>query len=110
MKQIEPFKPGFTLGERVESIEKKKDGNFYVVTNCGTEHMSKVIVIAAGLGCFEPRKPIIENLSLFEDKGVDYIIKDPNKYKNNILAGLGNPKESIEGTYCIILPLYFVET
>ena len=91
MQQIKPFKPGFTLGERVESIEKK-DGHFYVATNCGTEHMSKVIVIAAGLGCFEPRKPIIENLSLFEDKGVDYIIKDPNKYKNKhvIISGGGD--------------------
>ena len=91
MQQIAPFKPGFTFGERVESIEKK-DEFFYVTTNRGTEHMSKVIVIAAGLGCFEPRKPIIENLTLFEDKGVDYIVKDPNKYKNKnvIISGGGD--------------------
>jgi len=92
MTQIAPFKPGFTLGERVEVIEKKKDGNFLVVTNHGTEHQAKVIVIAAGLGCFEPRKPIVDNLSFFEDKGVDYIIKDPNKYKNKkvIISGGGD--------------------
>ncbi|MBJ04802.1 MAG: ferredoxin--NADP(+) reductase [Flavobacteriales bacterium] len=80
MQQIKPFKPGFTLGERVESIEKKKDGSFLVVTNLGTEHLSKVVVIAAGLGCFEPRKPLIDNLDFFERKGVDYIVKDPKKY------------------------------
>ena len=92
MTQIAPFNPGFTLGERVEVIEKKKDGNFVVVTNRGTEHQAKVIVIAAGLGCFEPRKPIVDNLSFFEDKGVDYIIKDPKKYKNKkvIISGGGD--------------------
>ena len=79
MTQIAPFKPGFTLGERVEVIEKKQDGSFYVTTNLGTIHQAKVVVVAAGLGCFEPRKPIIDNLSFFENNGVDYIIKDPEK-------------------------------
>jgi len=92
MKQIEPFKPGFTFGEKVETIENKEDGSFLLVTNRGTEHKAKVIVIAAGLGCFEPRKPIIDNLNLFEDKGVDYIIKDPDKFKNKkvIISGGGD--------------------
>ncbi len=92
MKQIAPFKPGFTLGEKVEIIEKKEDGHFLVITNRGTEHQAKVIVIAAGLGCFEPRKPNIDNLLFFEDKGVDYIVKDPMKYKNKkvIISGGGD--------------------
>ena len=92
MQQIAPFKPGFTMGERVEIISKKEDGDFSVVTNKGTEHKSKVIVIAAGLGCFEPRKPNIELLSKFEDNGVDYIIKNPDKYKNKkvIISGGGD--------------------
>ena len=92
MKQIEPFKPGFTLGERVETIEKKADNNFLVITNRGTQHLAKVVVIAAGLGCFEPRKPLIDNLTLFEDKGVDYIIKNPEKFKDKkvIISGGGD--------------------
>ncbi len=92
MKQIEPFKPGFTLGERVETIQRQSDHSFLVTTNMGTEHMSKVIVIAGGLGCFEPRKPMVENLSIFEDRGIDYIIKDPNKYhnKNVVISGGGD--------------------
>ena len=71
----------------------KKDGFFYVTTNLGTKHRSKVVVIAAGLGCFEPRKPNIESLHLFESKGVDYIIKkDPQKYKNKkvVISGGGD--------------------
>jgi thioredoxin reductase (NADPH) len=92
MTQIEPFKPGFTLGERVEQIVKEDDGFFYVTTNLGTRHRSKVVVIAAGLGCFEPRKPNVENLHFFESKGVDYIIKDPQKYKNKkvVISGGGD--------------------
>ena len=92
MNQIKPFKPGFTLGEKVEKVEKKDDGTFLVTTNKGTEHKSKVVVIAAGLGCFEPRKPLIDNLISFEDKGVDYIIKNPNKFKNKkvVISGGGD--------------------
>lgn len=92
MEQIKPFKPGFTLGERVEKIKKSQDGLFHVTTSLGTKHISKVVVIAAGLGCFEPRKPNILNLSMFENKGIDYIIKDPMVYKNKkvVISGGGD--------------------
>jgi len=92
MKQIQPFKPGFTMGEKVETIRKNRNGGFHVITNRGTQHKAKVIVIAAGLGCFEPRKPIIENINFFEDKGIDYIIKNPNKYKKKkvVISGGGD--------------------
>ena len=92
MKQIEPFKPGFTLGERAESIEKLEDGRFKLTTNRGTEHLAPVICIAGGLGCFEPRKPPIGNITDFEDKGVAYIIKDPEFYRDKsvVLAGGGD--------------------
>lgn len=92
LKQIEPFKPGFTLGERAEKLEKVDDKLFKVRTNKGTELIASVIVIAGGLGSFEPRKPPIENIEQFEDSGVDYIIKDPSKYKNKevLIAGGGD--------------------
>jgi thioredoxin reductase (NADPH) len=92
MKQGEPFKPGFTLGERAEQIEKTKDNQFVVTTSRGTKHKAPVIVIAGGLGCFEPRKPELVNLEKFEDHGVDYIIKDPEKYRNKkvVIAGGGD--------------------
>jgi thioredoxin reductase (NADPH) len=92
VKQGEPFKPGFTLGERAESIEKTEDEHFIVTTNRGTKHKAPVIAIAGGLGCFEPRKPELENLTKFEDHGIDYIIKDPEKFrgKNVVIAGGGD--------------------
>lgn len=92
MEQIAPFKPGFTLGERAEKLEQLEDKTFKVTTNKGTELCAPVIAIAGGLGSFEPRKPPIDNIDAFEDKGVDYIIKDPEKYRNKrvLVAGGGD--------------------
>lgn len=92
MEQIAPFKPGFTLGERAESLEQLENGHFRLTTNKGTVHEAPVIAIAGGLGCFEPRKPPLENLEKFEDKGVEYIIRDPEMYRDKrvVLAGGGD--------------------
>ncbi len=92
MQQIAPFKPGFTLGERAQNIEKQADGSFVVTTNKGTQHHAKVVFIAGGLGSFEPRKPPIAYITAYEDKGVDYIIRDPEKYRDKhvVLAGGGD--------------------
>ncbi len=92
VKQAEPFNPGYTLGERAEKITKTDDDQFIVTTNRGTEHKAPVIAIAGGLGCFEPRKPELDRLEEFEDKGVDYIIKDPEKFRDKkvVIAGGGD--------------------
>lgn len=92
MKQAEPFKPTFTLGERVETINKLEDGSFELESNEGTKIFAKVIVIAGGLGCFAPRKPEVERLEEFENKGVSYMILDPEKYRDKkvVIAGGGD--------------------
>jgi len=92
MKQIEPFKPTFTLGERVDGLVKQEDGSFLLTTSDGTEIHAGAVAIAAGLGSFEPRKPVIENLERFEGKGVDYMVKDPEKYRGKkiVIAGGGD--------------------
>ncbi|MBO0343240.1 NAD(P)/FAD-dependent oxidoreductase [Flagellimonas profundi] len=92
MEQIKPFQPGFTLGERAETIEKLDDGTFIVTTNKGTKHHAPVIAIAGGLGSFEPRKPLLENLEKYEDNGVAYMIKEPEIYRNKkvLIAGGGD--------------------
>lgn len=92
MVQIEPFKPGFTLGERAEKLERTGDKMYKVTTSKGTEILAPVVVIAGGLGSFEPRKPPIANIADYEDHGVDYIIRDPDKYKGKhvVIAGGGD--------------------
>ncbi|PVY39442.1 NAD(P)/FAD-dependent oxidoreductase [Pontibacter virosus] len=92
MKQIEPFHPTFTLGERVEELDKQEDGSFIVRTSEGTEIACKVVAIAGGLGSFEPRKPAIESLENFEGKGVTYMVRDPELFRSKkvVLAGGGD--------------------
>ena len=92
MEQIAPFKPGFTLGEKAVSIEETSDNKFIVTTENGTQHIAPNIAIAGGLGVFEPRKPPIANISQFENKGIDYMVKDPEKYRNKkiVISGGGD--------------------
>jgi thioredoxin reductase (NADPH) len=92
LEQCKQFEPGFTLGERAENITKDKNGIFTVITNKGTQHQAPVVAIAGGLGSFEPRKPMLENINFYEGKGVEYIIKDPEIYRNKriVIAGGGD--------------------
>ena len=98
MEQIKPFSPGFTLGERAESIEKDDEDQFVVTTNRGTQHRAPIIAIAAGLGCFEPRKPPVEDLLSFEDNGVKYIIKDPEFYRGKKVVISGGGDSALDWT------------
>jgi thioredoxin reductase (NADPH) len=91
MEQIKPFNPTFTMGERLNIVEKTANG-FHLTTSDGTEIDCKVVVIAGGLGCFEPRKPPLKEIADFEGKGVHYMVKDPETFrdKNIVLAGGGD--------------------
>ncbi len=92
MEQIKQFQPGFTLGETAVSLNKIDDVWFEVVTNKGTLHRAKAVAIAGGLGTFEPRKPELENISSYEDKGVEYFVKDPELFRDKkiLIAGGGD--------------------
>ncbi len=92
-EQIAPFHPSYTLGERVEGLEKRGDADFLLTTNMGTQIEAKAVVIAGGLGCFEPRKPAVAGLEQFENgKGINYMILEPEYYRNKrmVLAGGGD--------------------
>jgi thioredoxin reductase (NADPH) len=97
-KQIDTFKPTFTLGERVETLQRLDDNSFEVGTSDGTIIHCKVVVIAAGLGCFEPRKPELHNLEHFEGKGVVYMVKDPETFRNKKLVIAGGGDSALDWT------------
>ena len=92
LEQCKQFEPGFTFGERAETIDKQDDGTFIVTTNKGTKHHAPVVAIAGGLGSFEPRKPPIPNIVDFENNGVEYMIREPEMYRNKkvVIAGGGD--------------------
>ncbi len=102
-KQAEPFQPGFTLGERAEKIEKQEDGTFMVTTSEGTRHQAPTVIIAGGLGSFEPRKPLVENLSQFEKKGIEYMVREPETFLDQRLFISGGGDSALDWA------IYFAE-
>ncbi|MDM1139162.1 MULTISPECIES: NAD(P)/FAD-dependent oxidoreductase [unclassified Empedobacter] len=92
MEQIKQFEPGFTLNEQAATIDKQEDGTFIVTTNKGTQVQGKAVAIAGGLGSFEPRKPIIENIEAYEENGVEYFVKNPELFRDKkiVIAGGGD--------------------
>jgi thioredoxin reductase (NADPH) len=98
MEQIAPFKPDFTLGEKASKLEKLEDGKFLLTSNKGTQIKAPVIAIAAGLGCFEPKRPPISNILDFEDKGIDYMIKNPEKYRDKKVVISGGGDSALDWT------------
>ena len=92
MEQIKQFEPGFTLGVRAETIDKQEDGSFIVTSNKGKKFHASVVAIAGGLGSFEPRKPLIKDIEFYENKGIKYFIKNPEKFRDKkvVIAGGGD--------------------
>jgi len=92
LEQINPFSPTYTLGETAVGIKKIDDGSFIVSTDKKTKINANVIAIAGGLGTFTPRKPNISNISDYEEKGVLYMIKDPEDFRDKdvLIAGGGD--------------------
>lgn len=91
-EQIKQFEPGFTLNERADQLNKLDDGTFEIITDKGTVHHAKAVVIAGGLGSFEPKKPPLPEIIDYEDKGVHYFVKQPEDFKGKrvIIAGGGD--------------------
>jgi thioredoxin reductase (NADPH) len=92
LAQIKPFAPEFHLGERVDGLTRTKDGGFRLSTELGTELEAKVVVIAAGGGSFEPKRPPVPGIGTYEGKSVFYSVRKPDAFrgKNVVIAGGGD--------------------
>lgn len=98
MEQISPFNPSFTLGERVEALTRQADGSYHIIGNEGTVIHAQVVVIAGGLGSFEPRKPEIPGLADFEGRGVSYMVKNPETYRDKRVVVAGGGDSALDWT------------
>jgi len=95
LEQIKPFKTNFHLNERVEEISKEKN-NWKIKTNKDKIFISPNIIIAGGVGSFEPRKFSVKEAEAFENKGVFYSIKDKNFYKNKKVSIFGGGDSALD--------------
>ncbi len=90
MEQAEPFGPQYHYNEMVEELEKLEDGRFRVKTDGGLVFEAKVVVIAAGGGSFQPKKPPIPGIEAYEGKSVFYSVKRMENFRNkNVLISGG---------------------
>jgi len=94
-EQIEPFKTNFHLNERVQEISKEKN-NWKIVTSKDKIFISPNIIIAGGVGSFEPRKFSIKEAEKFENNGVYYSVKDKNYFKNKKICIFGGGDSALD--------------
>jgi thioredoxin reductase (NADPH) len=92
LQQIKPFNPQFHLGQAVTGLKRKDDGRFALTTSTGTEFDTAVLIIAAGLGAFQPRKLRAPGAVDFNGKTIHYRITEAEKLagKNIIILGGGD--------------------
>ena len=95
IKQIKPFKTNFHLGDRVEEVKKVKD-NWIIKTIKGKEFNTKSIVIAGGVGSFEPRKFSVKECEKFEGKEILYSVKDKTIFENKTVSIFGGGDAALD--------------
>ena len=93
--QIKPFKTDFFLNERVDEVTQDKN-NWIIKTNKNNQFIAPNIIIAGGVGSFEPRKLSVEDAEKFEDKFIFYAIKDKEKFKNKNISIFGGGDSALD--------------
>ena len=80
LKQLAPFVPPFHLDQEVSAVEKQADGRFRVETSAGQSFLAKTIIIAAGVGAFQPKKLKLDGLEAFEGQQVLYRVRGSSDF------------------------------
>ncbi len=95
LEQIKPFKTKFFLNERVEEV-KEDQKNWIVKTNNNNEFIAPNIIIAGGVGSFEPRKLNLENTEIYEGKSLFYSVKNKDDFKNKDISIFGGGDSALD--------------
>jgi thioredoxin reductase (NADPH) len=98
MEQIKPFGPTFHFGEMVETVEKTGDPAFRVTTDRGKVFDAKVVMIAAGGGSFQPKRPPINGIEPYENKSVFYAVRRMEQFRNQNLLIVGGGDSALDWT------------
>jgi thioredoxin reductase (NADPH) len=98
LQQIKPFNPQFHLNEMVESVEKIGDPLFRVKTDQGQEFECKVLVIAAGGGSFQPKRPPIPGIEPYEGKSVHYAVRKMDTFRDKRVLIVGGGDSALDWT------------
>ena len=98
MEQIKPFNPEFHFSRMVTGVEKQDDGSFVVTTDENEKLKAKVIVIAAGGGSFQPKRPPVPGIEEFEDKSVFYSVRRMEEFRDHDILIVGGGDSALDWT------------
>jgi thioredoxin reductase (NADPH) len=98
MEQIAPFDPQFTFNRMVASLERMDGGGFRVTTDEGEIFEAKVVVVAAGGGSFQPKRPPIPGIEPYEGKSVFYSVRRMEDFRDHDLLIVGGGDSALDWT------------
>jgi thioredoxin reductase (NADPH) len=96
MQQIAPMGPVFHFGEEVSELQRQEDGRFFLRTSAGTEFLARAVVIAAGLGSFQPRRLGVEGCEAHEDRQVHYRVRSAAEFAGQRLVIFGGGDSALD--------------
>ncbi len=98
MQQIAPFGPQFHFSRIVNSLTRLDDGRFRLVTDADEEFIAKVVVIAAGGGSFQPKRPPVEGIEAYEGKSVFYAVRKMEDFRDQDVVIVGGGDSALDWT------------
>ncbi len=98
MEQAKPFHPTFHFSRMVERLERQEDGTFLVHTDAGEEFHAKVVVIAAGGGSFQPKRPPVPGIEAFEGTSVFYAVRKMDAFRDQEILIVGGGDSALDWT------------
>jgi len=98
MEQIAPFGATFHFGQMVEELHREADGRFFVKTDIGQSFITKVVIIAAGGGSFQPKRPPIPGIEAFEGTSVFYSVRSIEAFRGEDVLVIGGGDSALDWT------------
>jgi len=102
LKQIAPFEPEFHLGQTVMAVQRQPDGRWQVETSRGTRFLACTLIIAAGVGAFEPRRLRVEGIERFVDRQLFYRVRNPSDFTGRRILIVGGGDSALDWTLNLV--------
>lgn len=96
MEQIAPFGPEFHYNRMINNVEKLPEGGFRVIDDEGQAYVCKIVVVAAGGGSFQPKRPPIAGIEIFEDKSVFYSVRRMEEFRDQDIVIVGGGDSALD--------------